>query len=86
MSVVHSNLSVYIAIAEEAAVESARLLEAGRTPKPDGEPGHIISLDPERRSFKQSLIAVAFAGMYLESLLGLVGNARLGKALYNKQD
>ena len=38
------------------------------------------------KSFKQSLIAIAFAGMSLEALLSLVGNAHLGKVLYNKID
>jgi hypothetical protein len=84
MSIVHSNLTVYLAIAEEAAAEAVRIAEASRTPKPEGEPGFVITFDLERKSFKHSLVAIAFAGMYLESLLGLVGIARLGKALYNK--
>jgi hypothetical protein len=58
----------------------------GRTPKRDGKPGYILAFDPERKSFKQSLIAIAFAGMYLEALLGIFGNARLGKTLYKKID
>lgn len=82
-----TNLNVYLAIAEDASAEAMRLLEAGRVPRPDGQPGYIItSFDPERKSFKQSLIAIAFAGMYLEALFGLVGNARLGKDLYKKID
>lgn len=78
-----TNVRVYRAIAEEAASESKRLLDAGRTPKPDGS-GFIVRLDPEQRSFKQSLIAIAFAGMYLEALLGLVGFEQLGKEGYSK--
>jgi len=83
---VHSNLNVYLAVAEEALEESVRFSEAARTPKPDGQSGYVVALDPEHRSFKQSLIAIAFAGIYLESLLGLVGTERLGKALYIKID
>lgn len=45
-----------------------RLDAEGRTPKPDGSPGYIVKLDPQRRSFKQALIAVAFAGIYYEAL------------------
>jgi hypothetical protein len=86
MSIIHSNLAVYLAIAEEAAAESARIIEASRTPKSEGQPGFVITFDPERKSFKQSFIAIAFAGMYLEALLGLVGNMRLGKDLYKKVD
>lgn len=84
MTGVVTNLSVYLAISEEALAESVRLFETGRTRKANGEPGYVIAWDPEHKSFKQSLIAIAFAGMYLEALLSLVGNARLGKILYNK--
>src|SRR5205085_495862 len=84
-STVITNLSVYLAIAEEAAAESTRLLEAHRRPKPDGQPGYILSLDPERKSFKQSLIAIAFAGMYLEALLSLAGRSRWGKDFYDEK-
>lgn len=80
-----TNLSVYLAIAEEALAESTRQLEAHRTPKPDGQPGYIFTSDPDRKSFKQSLIAIAFAGIYLEALLSLTGRARLGKAFYDKK-
>lgn len=84
MTAVLTNLGVYLSIAEEALSESTQLLEIGRSPKPDGQPGYILSLDPERKSFKQSFIAIAFSGMYLEALFGLAGNARLGQVLYNK--
>jgi hypothetical protein len=85
MAAVFTNLSIYLAIAEEALAESTRLLEAGRTPKPDGQPGYILSSDPGRKSFKQSFIAIAFAGMYLEALVALIGRARLGKAFYDEK-
>lgn len=79
-----TNIHVFRAIAEEAASEARRLLGASRRPKPDGEPGWIITFDPERKSFKQALIAIAFAGMYLEALLGLAGTKRLGLQGYRK--
>jgi hypothetical protein len=81
-----SNVRVYLAIAEDAAAESKRLTDEQMTPKPDGQPGYVVAWDPEKRSFKQSLIAIAFAAMYLEALLGLIGNQRLGKDLYSKID
>ena len=74
-----SNLSVCLAIAEEALAELQELDAAGRTPKPDGQPGYVVALDPDRRSFKQSLVALAFAGMYFDALLYLRGATRLGK-------
>jgi hypothetical protein len=81
---IFTNINVYLSIAEGALAESTRLLEANRTPKPDGQPGYILSSDPERKSFKQSCIAIAFAGMYLGALLSIIGRARLGKDLYKK--
>ncbi|MEI8014213.1 MAG: hypothetical protein WCH20_05175 [Nitrospira sp.] len=85
MASVFTNFSVYLATAEEALAESTRQLNTHRTPKPDGQPGYILASDPERRSFKQSLIAIAFAGMYLEALLSLIGRARWGEAFYDEK-
>lgn len=82
---VFTNLSVYLAIAEEALAESERLLEVGRRLRPEGRPGYILSPDPQQKSFKQSLIAIAFAGMYLEALLSLLGRARWGKDFYDQK-
>lgn len=79
-----SNLRVYLTIALEAAAESRRLLEEGRTPRGDG--GFIVRLDPEQRSFKHSLIAIAFAGTFLEALLGIVAVERLGSERYKSID
>jgi len=81
-----TNIRVYLVIAEEAAAESRRLDDAATVPKPDGQPGVVMAHDPQRRSFRQSFIAIAFAGMYLEALLALVGRERLGDALYKKID
>jgi len=79
-----SNLDVYLAIAEEALAESERLDKSARTPKPDGEPGFIVRYDPKRKSFKNSLIAITFAGIYLEALFYIVGVNRFGATEYNK--
>ncbi|WP_285607323.1 hypothetical protein [Geothrix edaphica] len=81
-----TNLPTYLAIAEEAFAESERLEIGARTPREDGQPGFVIKYDPERRSFKQSLVAIAFYGMYLDALLFIVGGERLGKAEYKKLD
>lgn len=84
-ALVFTNLKIYLAIAEEALAESTRQLEAHRTPKPDGQPGYILTSDPERKSFKQSLIAIAFSGIYLDALLSVTGRARFGKAFYDEK-
>lgn len=81
-----SNANVYLAIAEEALAESKRLDEAARIPRPDGQPGFVVTYDPEHMSFKQSLIAIVFAGIYLEALLYMVGVGQLGKDEYMKID
>ena len=80
-----SNIDLYFAIASEAVAEAERLENAARRPKPDGEPGFIITYDPEKKSFKASLIAIVFAGMYLESLFYLNGAKRFGTGKYNKK-
>lgn len=81
-----SNLHTYLAIAEQALLESHRHDADARRQRPDGEPGSIITFDPDRKSFKQSLVALVFAGVYLEALLFVVGVQRLGKAEYLKID
>jgi hypothetical protein len=79
-----TNVRIYLAIAEEAAAESKRLAEGARTRRSDG--GWVTAFDPDRRSFKHSLIAVAFAGIYLEALLGLVARERLPEHRLKKFD
>ena len=79
-----SNADIYLAIAEEALAESQRLRALATSPMPDGLPGHVVAWDPQRKSFKQSLIAIAFAGVYLEAVLYAVGASRLGKSKYKK--
>jgi hypothetical protein len=81
-----SNANIYLTIAVEALKASKRLDEASRRPKPDGQPGFVVTLDPERKSFKQSLVAIVFAGIYLEALLYIVGVAKFGKGGYEKID
>ncbi|MCP4609688.1 MAG: hypothetical protein GY845_13335 [Planctomycetes bacterium] len=81
-----SNLHLYLAIAKEAMDESDRIGEAQTRPKPNGELGSIITYDPEHKSFKHSLIALAFAGIYLDALLYITGMNRLGKEAYDRID
>lgn len=73
-----TNLHIFRAIAEEAHAEAQRLDSTAKTPKPDGSPGYVIALDPNRSSFKQSLIAIAFSGVYFEALLYLRGTQLMG--------
>lgn len=86
MSTFISNASIYLAISEEAQAEAQRLDSSARTPKPDGSSGYVIAYDPSHRSYKQSLIAVAFAGIYLEALLYLRGTQLMGDLWLSKFD
>ena len=86
MTALLTNALVYRAIAEEALAESARLEAAARQPKPDGSPGFVIQMDPERKSFKKSLVAIAFSGIYLEALLFVHGTFQIGTDWEKKFD
>ena len=80
-----TNVDVYFSIAQAALAESERLENLARRPKPDGEPGFIITYDPEQKSFKNSLVAIVFAGMFLEACFYIAGVKRFGAAEYNKK-
>jgi hypothetical protein len=80
-----TNASVYLAIAEEAQAQSERLAKLARRPKPDGEPGVIVTYDPDQKSFKNSLIAIVFAAMYIEAIFYILGTQKFGSAKYNKE-
>jgi hypothetical protein len=54
--------------------------------KPRGDGGRVIDLDLAQPSFKDSLIAIVFAGMYMEAALWIVGCRRLGIPVYEKID
>ena len=79
-----TNANVYLAIAEEAQAESERLAKLARRPKPDGQPGVIVTYDPDQKSFKNSLITIVFATMYLEALFYVLGTKKFDSATYNK--
>ena len=80
-----TNANVYLAIAKDAQAESERLAMLARRPKPDREPGVIVTYDPDQKSFRNSLIAIVFATMYLEALFYIVGTRRFGSAKYNNE-
>ena len=67
-----TNMSVYRAITLDAHQKMHEQISAGRRPKGDGSPGWIINFDPDQGSFKQAMIAIVFAGMWLEALLHLL--------------
>ena len=82
--IVVSNQRIYLEIAQEALAKSEFLSRRQRKESPGGST--LIIHDPRQRSFKQSLIAIAFAGIYLEALLHLEGSRRLGIKAYERID
>lgn len=81
-----TNAYVFRDIAAESLQASEALTEAHRRPKEDGTPGYILSSDAGRRSFKLSLIAIVFAGMFIEASLWLYGSEKLGADQYKPID
>ena len=79
-------MNVFLEIAQEAYSEMKQIDARHRSAKPDGTPGFVIVLDPERRSFKQALIAITFSAMYFEALVYLSACLRLGEAAARKID
>lgn len=81
-----SNIEVYWSIAEEAHANMQAAWAEHTTPKQDGQPGLIIRWDPKRRSFKSAMVAIAFCSMFLDSLLYLSLQEKLGRAEALKAD
>lgn len=79
-----SNIAIYKAIADEAYAHMVAAMEAGRRPKPDGSPGWVLTLDPDRTSFKQAMISIVFIGMWLEALMHLLIVRRHGEDVFKK--
>ena len=83
---IFSNARVYEQIAVEALDRAQSSLAAHRQPKEDGSEGYVLTGDPTRASFKDSMIAMVFAGMTMEARLWLHGCDRLGDAQYKPID
>jgi hypothetical protein len=77
-----SNADFYRQMAEEALAAAQVSLAAHRRPKDDGAEGYIFSYDPTRTSFRQSLVAIVFAGIAIEAFLWLYGSEALGRRQY----
>ena len=77
-----SNRRVFLEIAREAFAESI----SRRMRRESPGASTLLRRDPQQRSFKQALIAIAFSGIYLEALLHLEGSRRLGVKNYEKID
>lgn len=73
-----TTLGVYREIAEAAGAEAHALWRHAQALKTAEHAAHVLGPDPAQLCFRQSLIAITFAGIYLEALLHEAGTARLG--------
>ncbi len=85
-SFVHTNLRIFYRIAYEAYMAMNEYLNSGTKPKPDNTHGHIVTYDPEQKSFKNALVTIVFFGVFLESLLHLLIVERKGIETAKKYD
>ena len=83
---VHTNIRVFYHIAHEAFRAMDKDLNSSRRPKPHGEPGWIITYDPNQKSFKNAFITIVFCGVFLESLIHLLIVERKGLDIFKKYD
>ncbi len=63
-----------------------KTLNQARRPKTNGEPGLIITYDPNQKSFKNAFITIVFCGVFLESLLHLLIVERKGLDTFKRYD
>jgi hypothetical protein len=75
---------VYKSIAKEAYELMKQYDEKNRRPKPNGEPGWIITYGPNQTSFKQAMISIVFTGMWLEAWLHLHIIKKIGPEKWTK--
>lgn len=85
-SFVHTNIRVFYHIAQEAYLAMDKDLNLSRRPKPNNEPGWVITCDPDQKSFKDAFITLVFCGVFLESLLHLLIVERKGIDIFKKYD
>ncbi len=81
-----SNIRTFYKIAKESFEHMQKEFESGRRRKPNGEPGWILTLDPDQNSFKSALIAITFSGIYLEALLHHLIVEKKGIDIYHEYD
>ncbi|MFA5783356.1 MAG: hypothetical protein WC962_00595 [Phycisphaerae bacterium] len=83
---VHTNVRVFFRIAQESYQAMKKYFHEHAKPKPNGESGHIFTLDPEQKSFKNAFITIVFSGVFLEALLHLLIVERHGLRTFNEYD
>lgn len=83
---VPTNIRVFYHIAREAHVAMEKESSSRKRPRPNGEPGWILTYDPEQKSFKNAFITIVFCGVFIEALFHLLIVKRKGLAVFKKYD
>jgi hypothetical protein len=81
-----TNIRVFWQIAQESIAAVRADLAANRRPKSNGEPGFIITFDPDRKGFKAAFVAIVFSGIFIESALHILIARSLGVAAAESGD
>ena len=83
---VYSNLHTFGEIAGDAYEQMRAIQDIQQKPRSDGSEGLILTYDPSRQSFKQAVIAIAFFGIWIESLLHILIVDRFDEKTFLKYD
>jgi hypothetical protein len=81
-----TNVGIYAAIAEESYTRMQESLANNRRPKQGGEGGFVLTWDPTASSFKDAMIAVVFAYMFIEAACFVANLRRGGRAKAKSED
>lgn len=83
---VHTNVRVFYEVAQASYEIMRKELDLHRKPKPNGEPGWIITWNPDHKCFKKALVTIVFCGVWLESILHLLIVKNKGIESFKKND
>ena len=83
---VHTNVRFFYEIAKESYEVMRDDFNSHRRPKPGGEPGWILTWDPDHKSFKKAFVTIVFCGVWLEAVLHLLIVKHKGVAVFKKND
>lgn len=84
--IIITNVAVYREVVEESYASMQETMLKQCRPKANGEPGLIKTYDPSRKSFKQAMICIVFAGMWVEAELHIQLGWRRGKDVAKETD
>lgn len=81
-----TNVHIFRSIADEAYRKMSDDMKKNLRTRPEGNPVAIKTIDPERKSFKQAMISIAFSCIWLEAILHLLIVHECGIERFKKVD